>query len=68
MSGMNCTAIKRIGVNMDEDLINLLCQDVASETLSDDVEAYCDKLDFEWMRDMELANPRFFGPDYDETF
>jgi hypothetical protein len=53
---------------MDEDLINLLCQDVASETLSDDVEAYCDKLDFEWMRDMELANPRFFGPDYDETF
>jgi hypothetical protein len=53
---------------MDENELNLLCQEISSETLSDEVESYCNKLDFEWMQQMELANPRFFGPDIDEAF
>jgi hypothetical protein len=51
---------------MDEEMINELCRDIASETMTKEAEAYADDVDYEWLRQMQLANPRFFGPDFDE--
>lgn len=67
MHTMNTAATKRIGSNkMDEEMINELCRDIASETMTKEAEAYADDVDYEWLRQMQLANPRFFGPDFDE--
>lgn len=46
----------------DTDL-NLLCAEIAAETLSCYTEALCDDMEVELL---ELANPRYHGPDYDE--
>lgn len=53
---------------MNDEIINALCRDIAAETMDAEAEAYADDVDYEWMKQMELANPRYFGPDFDETF
>lgn len=53
---------------MNDEIINDLCREIASETFTEYAEQYADDVDYEWMKQMELANPRFYGPDYDEKF
>jgi len=52
---------------MDEDDINDLCREIAVETMTEQNELYANEVEDDWLRNMELANPRFFGPDIDET-
>jgi hypothetical protein len=53
---------------MDEEQINAICKEIATETFTEYAEEYANDLDYEWLKEMELANPRFFGPDFDEKF
>jgi len=48
---------------MNDTDLNLLCAEIATETLSCYTEALCDDMEVELL---ELANPRYHGPDYDE--
>ncbi len=42
--------------------INLLCREIADTITLERMNQYADELDME----MLLANPRFYGPDYDD--
>ena len=53
---------------MDEEQINAICKEIATETFTEYAEEYANDLDYEWLKEMQLANPRFFGPDFDEKF
>jgi len=53
-----------VSAMMKEDfIINLLCAELAEETLNDYIEFFCDDME---ARLLEAANPRYHGPDYDE--
>jgi hypothetical protein len=49
-------------MNMTLDELNELCAAIAAEETERRVNEYADELDME----MLLANPRFYGPDFDD--
>ena len=55
-----------VSAMMNIDDINALCAEIAEETMSDYINAYCDFLDEDYVAMMEASNPRYHGPDYDE--
>lgn len=44
-------------MNIDE--VNALCREIAEETLQDNVEAYCDALDEDYVAMMETLYPQY---------
>lgn len=48
---------------MPLDKVNELCVTIAVENVEQQVNEYADELDMK----MLLANPRFYGPDYDSN-
>ena len=49
---------------MTENEINVLCRDIAEETLESTVEDYCDALDADYVAYMEAMYPQYV-PQYD---
>jgi hypothetical protein len=48
-----------------ENFINSLLQEISEEEIAQMTSDYCNMIDDEWLELVLLANPRFYGPDYD---